>query len=122
MAVEQAKAHAFKNTLLWGVAVILLVASLVANYTLPLIPWPLRLLAWIVIVAVVLGLLLLSDQGKHFWNFAKLARNELRKVAWPTRAETTQSTIFVAVMVVILALLLWGIDAFWAWLVTSITV
>jgi preprotein translocase subunit SecE len=39
------------------------------------------------------------------------ARAELRKVVWPTRQETVQTTLIVVVMVVIVALILWALDA-----------
>ena len=122
MSAEQIAASPYKNKLLWSLTVVLLVGCLIANYALPTIPWLLRFVAWILISACTFGLFLSTSQGKRFWNFSKLARNELRKVVWPTRAETTQSTLFVGVMVVVLALLLWGIDSFWAWLITLITV
>lgn len=37
-------------------------------------------------------------------------RNELRKVTWPTREETTQLTIAVVTMSVFMAVFLWAID------------
>ena len=122
MSAEKIATHPLKNKLLWALLVVVLVGCLITNYALPTIPWLLRFLAWILISGCVFGLFLSTSQGKRFWNFAKLARNELRKVVWPTRVETTQSTLFVGVMVVVLALLLWGIDSFWVWLITLITV
>ncbi len=122
MSANQIAVHPLKNKLLWSLSIVLLVGGLITNYALPTVPWLVRFLSWIIIAAAVFTLFINTIQGKRFWNFAKLARNELRKVVWPTRAETTQSTVFVGVMVVILALFLWGVDTFWAWLITLITV
>lgn len=43
--------------------------------------------------------------------FLKDVRNELRKVAWPTRLETTQTTLIVMLMVLVSSLFLWGVDS-----------
>jgi preprotein translocase subunit SecE len=46
---------------------------------------------------------------------------EMRKVVWPTREETMQTTLVVAGMVIILALLLWGMDSLLVWLIGWLT-
>ena len=45
----------------------------------------------------------------------------MRKVVWPTRTETTQTTLIVIAMVVIMGLLLWLLDVLLFWLVRLIT-
>jgi preprotein translocase subunit SecE len=49
-------------------------------------------------------------KGRATFDFAKEAHVEVRKVVWPTRQETMQTTLIVAVFVVIMALILWFID------------
>ena len=49
-------------------------------------------------------------KGRTFLAFAKEARIEVRKVVWPTRQETTHTTLIVMVATVIMALILWGLD------------
>jgi preprotein translocase subunit SecE len=44
------------------------------------------------------------------WQFAGDARTEVRKVVWPTRQETMQTTLVVIVMVLILGIILWLFD------------
>ena len=39
------------------------------------------------------------------------SRFEVAKVVWPSRGETTQMTIVVLVMVLLLALVFWGLDS-----------
>ena len=53
---------------------------------------------------------LTSSYGKQTWEFAKTARLELRKVVWPGYKETMQMTIIVFVLVLLIALYLWGVD------------
>ncbi|MEO8401568.1 MAG: preprotein translocase subunit SecE [Gammaproteobacteria bacterium] len=105
----------------WLVIVILVVAGIVANYYYSTQPWPLRLLAWLFLLSIVTAIALQTRQGKLALSFARESRIELRKVFWPTRQETLQTTLFVAVMVVILALVLWGIDSMLMWLIGWLT-
>lgn len=73
------------------------------------------LLVWRVIglsISAVIVVVLLSktSSGLEVWNFAQDSKVEVRKVVWPTRQETIQTTLVVLVMVVIVALMLWGLD------------
>jgi preprotein translocase subunit SecE len=45
------------------------------------------------------ALALTSAPGRQLWRFAVDARMEVRKVVWPTRQETMQTTLIVIVMV-----------------------
>ncbi len=105
----------------WLVAVVLLGAGIVANYYFTSQPWPLRLLAWLFLLGIVTAIVLQTYQGKQALNFARESRIELRKVVWPTYQETVQTTLFVAAMVLVLALILWGIDSVLMWLIGWLT-
>ena len=62
-----------------------------------------------------------SAQGDRFLHFVKETRIELRKVVWPTREETIKTTGFVLIAVIIVAIFLWIVDAFFTWGVQSIS-
>ena len=62
-----------------------------------------------------------SAQGDRFLHFVKETRIELRKVVWPTREETIKTTGFVLIAVIIIAIFLWIVDAFFTWGVQSIS-
>ncbi len=49
--------------------------------------------------------------GRTGWGYIRGARIELRKIIWPTRQESVQTTLMIAVVVLITALLLWGLDS-----------
>ncbi len=51
-----------------------------------------------------------TGKGREFLTFAKEAKLEVRKVVWPTRQETNQTTLIVAVVTLIMALILFGLD------------
>lgn len=105
----------------WLMASLLIIAGLVANYYYNYQPWPLRLLGWLFLLGIVTTIVLQTYQGKRALIFARESRMELRKVFWPTRQETMQTTLFVAIMVVVLALVLWGVDSILMWLIGWLT-
>jgi len=105
----------------WLIATLLLVAGIVANYYYSYQPWPLRLLGWIFLLVIVTAVVLQTYQGRQALNFARESRMELRKVVWPTYQETVQTTLFVAAMVLVLGLILWGIDGILMWLIGWLT-
>ncbi len=110
------------DSLKWILVLLLLAAGIYANGYYHDVAWALRAAAGIVLAALLVALILQTAKGQAAWNFIKGARNELRKVVWPTRQETIQTTMIVVVMVVITALILWGLDAFFFWAVKSLSV
>jgi preprotein translocase subunit SecE len=52
-----------------------------------------------------------SQPGKEFLSFAQESVTETKKVVWPTRKETMQTTGVVVAFVVVMALFLWLVDA-----------
>lgn len=52
--------------------------------------------------------------------FMKEVRSEVKKVTWPSRRETTVSTIFVFIMVFLVAVFLYFADQIIAFLIRSI--
>lgn len=75
----------------------------------------LRAAGVIVAVAAAVGIALTTDRGRTLWRFIQGSRVELRKVVWPTRQETIQTTLTVFVFVLILAIFFWGLDFFLLW-------
>lgn len=79
-----------------------------------------RVLALLVAGAVLCFIAVNTAKGYSFWELVKSAQVELRKVVWPTRPETNQTTLMVLVVVFIAALILWGLDAFFGWLASQV--
>jgi preprotein translocase subunit SecE len=73
------------------------------------------------LLAVVAGLLAgaavawLSEPGKQFAVFAGESIGEVKKVVWPTRKETMQTTAAVFAFVVAMAVFLWVSDKALEW-------
>jgi preprotein translocase subunit SecE len=73
------------------------------------------------ILAVVAGMLAgaavawFSTPGREFATFAAEAVAEVKKVVWPTRKETAQTTAAVFAFVVVMAIFLWITDKSLEW-------
>ena len=63
-----------------------------------------------------IGIAMTSTQGHRLWYFIQGSRVEIRKVVWPTRTETTQTSIAVFVFALILALFFWALDSGLLWI------
>jgi preprotein translocase subunit SecE len=48
------------------------------------------------------------------------ARIEWRKVVWPTKQERNQTTLIVLAVILLMALILWGIDSLLSWIASLI--
>lgn len=105
----------------WSLVFLVTAVAIVANVLFAQIAWPIRLAIGLVVSAGLVAILLQTKQGARAWEFVQGARGELRKVSWPTRQETVQTTVVVVVMVIVTALVLWGIDALFMWLIASLT-
>ena len=108
------------DLLKWLVVVALVVVGVVGNQYYSASPILYRVLALLAIAAVAAYVALQTAKGKSFFVLAKEARAEIRKVVWPTRQETTQTTLIVVAVVLVMALLLWGLDSLLGWLVSLI--
>ncbi len=69
------------------------------------------------LVGLVVGAVIAfqSLQGQMLWQFIHTSRNELRKVIWPTRQETLQTTLTVMVFALILGVFFWILDLLLLW-------
>lgn len=66
------------------------------------------------------GGLLVMERIAQFKQYLVDVRSEARKVVWPTRKDTTQTTIVVFGMVILVSLFLWVVDALLALVVQSV--
>ena len=70
-----------------------------------------RIACWLLFVCGLVPLVLVTQKGKAWREFARLAIVELRKVTWPSRSETVQTTWVVSIFVLVASMILWGMDA-----------
>jgi len=100
------------DTLLLLVSALLLIGGMVAFY------WfaqDLNVLVRTLILLAATGAALAAayrtEFGRDIWAYLIGARTELRKVVWPSKQESVQATLMIAVVVLITAILLWGLDS-----------
>jgi preprotein translocase subunit SecE len=91
-------------------AVIAVIAGLTGFYLLSQQALVLRIAAVLVGLAVGAGIAATSEPGKRFFAFGREAVAETKKVVWPSRKETIQTTAVVFGFVVLMAIFLWLTD------------
>ena len=75
----------------------------------------------LIAVALLAGFIAIqTERGRNTWALLKEARSEIRRVVWPSNQEITQTTLVVLVLIVIFALILWGLDSLLGWIVSSV--
>jgi preprotein translocase subunit SecE len=96
-------------------AVALVVAGIAGYYWLAADSILLRALAVIAGVVAGLAVALTSEPGRQFVVFGRESLAEVKKVVWPTRKETIQTTAAVFAFVVVMAVFLWISDKTLEW-------
>ena len=98
-----------------AVAGLLVIGALVAFYLLTsqgaIAQWG-GSVAGLVLAAVVF---FTSESGKRLIGFGRDSWREVKKVVWPTRKETLQTTAFVFAFSIVMALFLWLTDKTLEW-------
>lgn len=79
-----------------------------------------RVVAMLAIAGVAAFIAIQTERGRNTWSLIKEARSEIRRVVWPSNQETTQTTMVVLVLVLVFALILWGLDSLLSWFVSSV--
>lgn len=93
-----------------AVSAFLLIVGIVAFYYLASLSTLLRVVGLLVISGGAVAIALQTAPGRLLWQFMTDARMEVRKVVWPSRQETLQTTLVVVVMVLIVGITLWLFD------------
>ena len=93
-----------------SLAVLLLMAGVAGFYYLSESPMVLRVVSVLAGIAVAAVVGWTTEPGKQFFVFAQEAVVETKKVVWPTRKESFQTTGAVFAFVVAMAVFLWITD------------
>jgi preprotein translocase subunit SecE len=97
-------------------AVLLAAGGIAGYYYLADSALVLRILAVLAGLAAGFAVAWLSAPGREFTVFAGEAVTEVKKVVWPTRKETIQTTAAVFAFVVVMAVFLWITDKSLEWM------
>jgi len=103
------------DKLKFALALLLVAAGLAGFYFLGEQPMILRVLSVLAGLGAGVAVAWFTTQGQHFFVFSKEAVVETKKVVWPTRKETIQTTAIVFIFVLAMAVLLWLTDKSLEW-------
>lgn len=102
-------------------AIVILIAGIVGFYHYEAESQLYRVLGVVFATGVAIAISATTTLGQNLIGFGREARMEVRKVVWPTRQETVQTTFMVIVAVIIIGIFLWLIDMLLAEAIQLIT-
>jgi preprotein translocase subunit SecE len=102
-------------------AIAVLIAGIVGFYYYEAESQLYRVLGVVFMTGVAIAISSTTNLGQNLIGFGREARMEVRKVVWPTRQETVQTTFMVIVAVIIIGIFLWLIDMLLAEAIQMIT-
>jgi len=113
---QSSPAEAFK----WLVVAAIIAAAVIGNAYYDDQPLLYRV-AGVVVMGIFAALVAsFTVKGRAFIALLQDARAEVRRVVWPTKQETGQTTGVVVLVVAFMALLLWGLDALLGTVISSV--
>lgn len=92
-------------------ALLLVAAGVAGFYALQESAAVLRVLSVLGGLVLAAGVVWTTELGKRLFGFIKDSIAEAKRVAWPTRKETMQTTGVVIAFAIVMALFLWAVDA-----------
>ena len=81
----------------------------------------LRLVIVLAGIGIGTGLAYQTAAGKTMWGYIRGSQVELRKTTWPTRQESLQATLMIAVVVLLFGFMVWLLDSGLLWAVKKVT-
>ncbi len=117
--MSEAAAKRFDG-LKWAVVFALVGAGVFGNYYYNAEPLLYRVLVLVLLAVIAGAIALRTSRGGAALELARGARVEAGKVVWPTRQERNQTTLVVVGFILLMALILWGLDALFGWLATFV--
>jgi len=93
-----------------AVAAFLLFGGILAFYYFSGLSALIRVAGLLLISAGAVAIAFQTELGRSLWQFISDSRMEVRKVVWPSRQETLQTTLVVVVMVLVVGVVLWLFD------------
>ena len=111
MAQQSSKTFNMQSKVLWVLALGLIYLAVWANSFYSYVGLLYRVIGVLLILSASLVILRFTEFGNQAFNLITQSFVEVRKVVWPNRTETTQTTFIVAAAVIAASLILWGLDS-----------
>ena len=103
------------------IAIVLIVGGIFAYYWFENQSVWLRTAYVLIGTAAALALAWQTQIGRATLGFILSSRNEVRKMVWPTRQETMQTTLFVLLTVLVVGVFMWVLDLALFWALSGLT-
>jgi len=100
-----------------ALAVVLVTAGVIAFYWYAEQSTLYRVLGLLAVTGVAVAIAWSTAKGRSTASFLQDSRTEVRKMVWPSRAETMQTTLVVFLVVIIVGIFLWLLDMLLGWLI-----
>jgi preprotein translocase subunit SecE len=81
---------------------------------------PIRAVGLLVAIVIAAFVIAQTTRGREFFSFLREADVERRKVVWPTRSETVQTTLVVIVLTIIASIVLFILDTIFGWVIRQL--
>lgn len=104
----------------WLLVVAIVAAGVVGNSHFSAESILYRALGLLVLAAVAVFVALQTAKGTAIADVVRGAIIELRKVVWPSRQETNQTTLIVLAVVFVMAIILWLLDTLFGFIASNI--
>ena len=110
------------NKLLWLLMIVIVALVVFSSMYFPLFTDSSALMAVLIIIGLVVLLVLAkqTNQGAKGWEFVLESRLEMRKVVWPTRQETINSTLIVLAIVAVASVIIYFVGVLFMHLIQAI--
>jgi preprotein translocase subunit SecE len=79
-----------------------------------------QVIGWVSNLLIVCTLFMFTESFKNLKDLVIASYNEVKKIVWPTKQETIQTTLIVIIMVAVTGTLLWLLDNFMIWLIAKL--
>ncbi len=114
MAVDKSSP---RDNALWALALLILAAGVAGFFYYDDAMLLVRVLGIVAAVVVALIVVARTERGRGMFSYMRETDVERRKVVWPTRQETLQTTLIVLVITIIVAIMLFLMDTLFGWIV-----
>jgi|LauGreDrversion4_2_1035121.scaffolds.fasta_scaffold47447_2 preprotein translocase subunit SecE len=108
-----------KNIFIWALIALVTITNMAIQFF-----WnfnsTFQVIGWLCNVLIVCSLFLFTESFSDLKVLAIASYNEVKKIVWPTKQETVQTTLIVIIMVAVTGTMLWLLDNFMIWLIAKL--